>query len=354
MIAEGVKLLDPLVSTTPTGMGVASGGVFSMFDVETDDTLHIILKNINGCRNGTIRFVLRFMLLQVSALFFLRKTVVILSHHGFLLPFIKQVVVVHDFISLENPKQHKMQTLYFRYVLPIVLKNCVKIVVISDDVKRKLLRHYAWCDSRKIFVIPSVSKRVDDYLIMPRSRLDEKLAFGRLLVVGARYLHKRLDFALATLKILRKDRGLNVKLTVVSVDKTLWRGFSGYDLLEDSEVSLGFDYASEEELLDCYTQASFLLHFSSAEGFGLPPIEAMALGVPVLSADYRIARETCGDGALYFDPSSPSKVADFIEQAFLGRFRSELENVIDCGDSRALELGIQKAREKWVALFRGL
>ena len=68
----------------------------------------------------------------------------------------------------------------------------------------------------------------------------------------------------------------------------------------------------ERDLVELYRSASALVFPSLYEGFGLPPLEAMACGCPVAVADVGALPEVCGDAARYFDPSSPSEIADAI------------------------------------------
>ncbi|HML29558.1 MAG TPA: glycosyltransferase, partial [Hyphomicrobium sp.] len=62
---------------------------------------------------------------------------------------------------------------------------------------------------------------------------------------------------------------------------------------------------SDAELIDWVQHAVALVIPSFYEGFGIPPLEAMAVGCPVAVADIPALRETCGDAAIYFDPFVP-------------------------------------------------
>ena len=71
---------------------------------------------------------------------------------------------------------------------------------------------------------------------------------------------------------------------------------------------------SDEELVRLYNQAECFVFPSLYEGFGLPPLEAMACGCPVLVSDIPVEREVCGDAALYFNPLEPSEILRMITQ----------------------------------------
>ena len=69
---------------------------------------------------------------------------------------------------------------------------------------------------------------------------------------------------------------------------------------------------SDGEIVSLYRHAGALLFPSLYEGFGIPPLEAMVLGCPVLSSDIVPTREVCGDAALYFDPLQPQAMVQAI------------------------------------------
>ena len=68
-------------------------------------------------------------------------------------------------------------------------------------------------------------------------------------------------------------------------------------------------YVSDGELRALYEHAACFVHPSRYEGFGLPPLEAMCCGCPVIAAEAASIPEVCGDAALYFDPASPADLA---------------------------------------------
>lgn len=74
-------------------------------------------------------------------------------------------------------------------------------------------------------------------------------------------------------------------------------------------------YVEYEELVALYKHAELFVFPSLSEGFGMPPLEAMAQGTPVLSSDASCMSEVLGDAAIYFDPKDPQELADEIDAA---------------------------------------
>ena len=80
-------------------------------------------------------------------------------------------------------------------------------------------------------------------------------------------------------------------------------------------IGTGFTRVSGEELVDLYRRAAAVVYPSLYEGFGQPPLEALACGRPAAVSEIPPLREVCGDAAVYFDPRDPDAIATGIEEA---------------------------------------
>ncbi|CAH0351833.1 glycosyltransferase family 1 protein [Aquabacterium sp. CECT 9606] len=85
---------------------------------------------------------------------------------------------------------------------------------------------------------------------------------------------------------------------------------------ETSEHMVKLGYVSDGELKALYQNASCFVFPSFYEGFGIPPLEAMASGCPVIASTADAVKETCGDAALYFDPHRPEQLAQRLTDFF--------------------------------------
>lgn len=94
-------------------------------------------------------------------------------------------------------------------------------------------------------------------------------------------------------------------------------------------------WVEDSEVKKYVSKAALMVFPSLYEGFGLPPIEAMACGCPVLSSDIKVTREICADAAWYFDPEDYEELASLI-QTILGDHK-EREKLIEKGRERAKE-----------------
>lgn len=159
------------------------------------------------------------------------------------------------------------------------------------------------------------------YLGFPRERLQVVLLAGAsmptpvahhdrrgdlIIAMGNRRPHKNFDNLVRALAEV--DPAVRPTLTIT--------GSRGDDPLRPIVAELGLEewvdlrsWVSQEELEELYGTASALAVPSFAEGFGLPILEAMGAGLPVMISDLPVFREVAGDSAVYFDPSDPSSIA---------------------------------------------
>lgn len=130
------------------------------------------------------------------------------------------------------------------------------------------------------------------------------------------WLHKNHRALLDAMAILKNDR--NLKILTIFTGHLLKGDFNNCDLpkeihsrgLEDQVYHIGTVSLSELKYL--YLNASALIHPSLFEGFGIPLIEAMACGCPIIAANCTSIPEVAGDAGLYFDPADPKDIADKI------------------------------------------
>jgi glycosyltransferase involved in cell wall biosynthesis len=128
------------------------------------------------------------------------------------------------------------------------------------------------------------------------------------LAVGSQSLHKNFAVIGRALRDL-EDQGLDRSIRLVVVGGRDPRVF-GREGPRDVGDILPAGYVSDASLRALYQHAAAFIFPSLYEGFGLPPLEAMAEGCPVICARSAALPEVCGDAALYFDPTDPGELAE--------------------------------------------
>ena len=227
---------------------------------------------------------------------------------------VPQCVVVHDLSFLHYPSFiRKSHLLYLKNQTPAFLKKAKRIATVSMFSKEDIIKHYA-IDAGKIDVVYSAVK----YGYSPvdaaaRETIKERYADGKeyFIYVGAIHPRKNLMNLLKAFSIFKKRLKSNMQLIIAG--RLAWKfdeftdGLKTYKYREDVKL-LG--YLPQQELINLTGSAYALLYPSFFEGFGVPPLEAMNCGVPVIASAASSIPEICGDAALFVNPESIEDIAD--------------------------------------------
>lgn len=210
------------------------------------------------------------------------------THHGFFNTK-NQIVTIHDLIALHFPDNFPRQTQFFKSVMPRLIARSRAVFVVSEFTKREVLNFFD-IDEGKVFVVPNVFDCRDVQIARPADKRDF------LLVVGCHLPHKNIEEILKV-AALWSDRYV---LKIV--------GATGYygDRIRARVREMGLEtnveflpFVAEAELDLLYRQAAALLYPSTIEGFGLPPLEALARGTLPIVSDIPVHREVLGEAAIF-------------------------------------------------------
>jgi glycosyltransferase involved in cell wall biosynthesis len=208
----------------------------------------------------------------------------------------RQAVVIHDAGAFDTPESYSFAfRTWYRLLHRMLAWRGARIITVSEF-SRGRIAHHLGIPPDRIGVMPEGGEHIlrapADAAVLAR----HGLAPGRYaLAVGTRAAHKNLD-ALADVASLLASRGM-VLAAVGAVDPAVFRPASA----GAGGVALG--RVSDAELRALYENALCLVFPSRYEGFGLPPLEAMRCGCPVIAARAGAVPEVCGDAALWFDTS---------------------------------------------------
>ncbi|MEO6826804.1 MAG: glycosyltransferase family 1 protein [Microbacteriaceae bacterium] len=208
-------------------------------------------------------------------------------------------VTLHDVQHLDLPELFThADFVYRRLFYHRAARRADLVITISEFAKQSIVRHLG-VPADKIKVIPL---GVDSHLFVPN--LGERDGF--LLYPARGWAHKNHARLIEAVTLLRRTSPrLRLVLTGGNLD--------GLGPLPDWVDRKGF--VEQDELIDLYRRAAVLVYPSLYEGFGLPPLEAMASGCPVAASNAGSIPEVCGDAAVLFDPSEPEAIAAGIEEA---------------------------------------
>ena len=246
------------------------------------------------------------------------------------------VVTVHDVIPLLFERYHPRQRHFYRHVLGPALHGAAAVITPSRATKERLEEQYG-LPPEKIRVIPhGVS-------VAPAAHSEASPAREPfILCIGRPNPIKNVRTLLAAHRLLRPY--LRVKVVFAGGEGPLPAGVGP----RDPDVVFRGD-VTEAEKIELLDRASVLVCPSLYEGFGLPPLEAMARGCPVVISSTGSLPEVGGDAARYVDPLDPPGMAAAIHEVLTdARLR---ERMIDRGYRRARGFTWEASARQHVSLF---
>jgi len=268
----------------------------------------------------------------------------------------KFIVTIHDLTLIKFPDTAKRTNILkrsaFNFVMKKACQNATKVIAISNNTKRDI-EDIFHIDSNKVKVI---YESADDNTLF---KCDQKYVDSMkkkynidspvILYVGQFRPHKNLPGLVKAFSKIRDE--IPCKLVLVgkpdlahkrlqeSIDKTGKK---------DDIVMPGF--VSDEELACWYKLATVFVFPSLYEGFGLPGLEAMQSGTPVVAANNSVLPEIYEKAAIYFDPFETQDIADKIKSVLLNdKLHSDL---VQKGKERVKQFSWEKMAKETLDLYR--
>ncbi|HET9449299.1 MAG TPA: glycosyltransferase family 1 protein, partial [Aggregicoccus sp.] len=221
----------------------------------------------------------------------------------------KQLTTVHDLIPLRLPHTTLDDKEFFFGLVREAVRRSDLVLTVSEHTRKDLLEQFDVAPEKVVVTYQPVPEPAPGVARREAQRLlrTHQLRSGEyLLFVGNIEPKKNLG------RLLEAYAGIDTELPLVVVGRKAWLWEQELrkagPLLEGSarrppRLRL-LDYVSREDLDALYANAALLAFPSLYEGFGLPPLEAMSLGCPVLTSETSSMPELCGEAALYVDPYS--------------------------------------------------
>lgn len=237
------------------------------------------------------------------------------------------IVTIHDLIlfhfptrrtSTLSPLFYGLKMAAYKIVIRNAIKNAASILAVSQHTKNDILKHFR-ISSEKVFVTHEAAdllpKTPSD---LPRQEVLKKYGIMKpyILYVGNAYPHKNLDvLATAFREVIRKHPLL--KLVLVGKEDYFYRRLKKFVEEERIKNIVFADFVSDNHLPIFYQEAQAYVFPSLYEGFGLPPLEAMCEGTPVICSSSSCLPEILGEAAHYFDPKATGEIAEAIEKVLI-------------------------------------
>jgi glycosyltransferase involved in cell wall biosynthesis len=213
----------------------------------------------------------------------------------------KQMVMVHDAAFLVNPASFSLLfRIWYKFAIAILGKVARRIITVSNFSKQELVKH-AGFKSEKITVIYNAADHILTYG-EPEMDFKSKVLAMQPYCLAVSSLSANKNFKGLSQAIQKIDFKNHNMLIAGGVMSTL-----RYSEADNSVTYLG--YVSNEQLRFLYANAALFIFPSFYEGFGIPPLEAMISGCPVLSTNTSSLPEVLGEACEYCDPANPDDIA---------------------------------------------
>ncbi len=221
---------------------------------------------------------------------------------------INQAITIHDASVFAVPYSYTPSFLFkYRLIYSILTKTAGLVITVSNFSRNELIK-YCRISPQKLVVIPEGSDHIQsvqaDQTVFDKHNLGNK---PYILTVGTNAPHKNLAVVYQAAAMIPADE---CDFVVVGGDFDRWFGRAPE---MDNKRCKKLGYLTDGELKALYQGAIAFVFPSLYEGFGLPPLEAMACGCPVIISNTSSLPEICGNAALYFNPRQPEELVEKIK-----------------------------------------
>jgi glycosyltransferase involved in cell wall biosynthesis len=255
----------------------------------------------------------------------------------------RHVITIHDAGPFSTPQAYTTAyRTYYKALQRILVRSALHVITVSEFSRQELIRFlripeqkitYTWLSGEHILRSDRDDTVLSKYHLSPGSYV---------LGVGSRNPNKNLH------GLVKASSYLDSNTCLAIVGSSNSAIFGDCNKFAASVKELGF--VSDAELRTLYEHAACFVFPSFYEGFGLPPLEALTLGCPVIVARAASLPEVFSDAAIYCDPASPEDIARQISRVLGGQYPNK-----EIALKRAASFTWQRcARQTWDILLRAL
>jgi len=227
------------------------------------------------------------------------------------------IVTIHDMSFLTHPHFHTDENRRFCMIQTLRASRFADAIICVSEATARDVQRYLHINEDRLFVIPEAAgeefRRIDDQAVIMKTLIDYGIQENFILYVGTVEPRKNLSTLIEAYARLRKSTSYNEWLVIAGGSG--WKNEDIYKRVEELGLTsyvkfLG--YVSSDALVALYNSCRVFVYPSLYEGFGLPVLEAMACGAPVITSSVSSLPEVAGDAAIAVDPQHIDSLTDSI------------------------------------------
>lgn len=272
----------------------------------------------------------------------------------------KKVITVHDLSFLRHPEFFSWRKRFWHSALGIkkILNQADGIVAVSENTKNDLIELLGINENKIRVIYSGLNQSVPTNKIIPISNFFPKLNLdsGYLLYLGNIEPRKNLVNLIKAYELWRLNSSKeNKNLPLVLAGAKGWRVksiFSAWRKSEFKDDIYFLGYVNDEIQKSLYQHAKLFIYPSFYEGFGFPPLEAMAHSLPVITSNVSSLPEVVAEAALIIDPNKISEIAEAIE--IILKDDNYRQNLIIKGLKRVEFFSWEEVAKKYLIYFDDL
>ena len=347
------ELLEELLEKAPKDM------FFSVMLHPSLDMKHPLVKFVSRRKNAEIMwFDIPAIGLKRDIKFFLKRRKLkcdlfhcLYSNHPLFLKGV-QMVTIHDLKYVLHPEfmgsKGKLKSIYLKNLMRHAAKHCEKLITVSESTRNDLLKVFPHMSglkerARVVYEAATVSMKTNREMI-------KKFELERpyFLYLGELRPHKNVGRVIQAFMQFKTQVSPDADIRLIVAGKPHKSFVMPADAHREDIIFTG--YVKDDDAYTLYSNALAYCLPSLYEGFGLPILEAMKCGCPVITSDFSSTAEVAGEAGVLVDPLSVDAIADAMSRIYTdGVFRQEL---VAKGYEREKEFSWAKAAEETLAIYK--
>jgi glycosyltransferase involved in cell wall biosynthesis len=228
------------------------------------------------------------------------------------------ILTLHDIIFLESVNfsgtfYQNFGNLYRRWIVPRLLPKCSSIVTVSKFEKGNIMRWFPTYKDQVHTVYNGLNEKfrvIDDQSYLQKLQIKYKLPERFILFLGSRAPKKNTEGVLRAYQSFCQANETPLPLVITDYDKSWLPSYLTHSVKKQIIV---LHFAHNDELPYIYNLATLFLYPSLRESFGMPILESMACGTPVVTSNVSSMPEIAGGAALLVDPTNSLEIAEAIQ-----------------------------------------